>query len=221
MAGLVLVIKNQSVHIVFMAYSAPHDRPRGRPREFEMDVAIERAMQAFWSNGYHATSLPELLGATKLSRGSLYAAFGDKRGLFVLSLERYIAQALDRLDQELSLDDNALVGLRACIDGYVARTRGAAGKRGCLVVATAMELAAQDREVADKIAAFFKAMRARLEAAIARAQSQKNIIDEVDPAVLAHLLTCLCEGLRVLRKVDADENSSSDAINSLIDRFVR
>ena len=57
-------------------------------------------MNVFWSRGYHATALPDLLRATKLSRGSLYAAFGDKHSLFLRALDRYIADALARMDIE-------------------------------------------------------------------------------------------------------------------------
>src|ERR1700753_2564254 len=92
--------------------------PRGRPREFDADAAIERAMGVFWSCGYHGTSLPDLLEATKLSRGSLYTAFGDKHGLFLRALDRYIDQALTRLDSELDSQKSAMAGLRACLAGY-------------------------------------------------------------------------------------------------------
>jgi TetR/AcrR family transcriptional repressor of nem operon len=195
------------------------DRQRGRPREFDVDLAVERAMQVFWSEGYHGTSLPDLLAATELSRGSLYAAFGDKHGIFLRALDRYIDQALRRLDQELSPSRNALAGLRACVDGYITRTDGAAGKRGCLVVATAMELAAHDREVADRIGRFFKAMEARLAAALVRAQDEGDVAADVDPGALAHMLVCLLEGLRVVRKVDSEGDRSGAAIKALIDRF--
>jgi TetR/AcrR family transcriptional regulator, transcriptional repressor for nem operon len=62
---------------------------RGRPRSFDVEAAVERAMDVFWSRGYHATALPDLLRATKLSRGSLYAAFGNKHSLFLRALDRY------------------------------------------------------------------------------------------------------------------------------------
>src|SRR5262249_11354639 len=146
-------------------------RMRGRPREFDMDEAIESAMGVFWSSGYHATSLPELLEATNLSRGSLYAAFGDKHGLFLRALDRYIADSLARFDAELAPRKDALEGLRACLAGYVERTTGAGGKRGCLVVATAMELGSRDAEVAQRIRGFFRAMEARLTAALGRAKT--------------------------------------------------
>jgi TetR/AcrR family transcriptional repressor of nem operon len=120
---------------------------RGRPREFDTDEAIESAMGVFWSSGYHSTSLPELLEATNLSRGSLYAAFGDKHGLFLRALDRYIADSLTRLDAELDPRKDPLEGVRACLARYVKRTSGAGGKRGCLVVATSMELGSHDAEV--------------------------------------------------------------------------
>lgn len=192
------------------------DRQRGRPREFDPDQAIEQAMQIFWTKGYHGTSLPDLLGATKLSRGSLYAAFGDKHGLFLLALDRYISQALNRLDQELASGRNALEGLKACMDGYVARTDGAAGQRGCLVVATAMELAAWDEEISHRIAHFFGAMQGRLVKALVRAQEEGSLARHVSPAAAAHMLVCFLEGLRVVRKIDVAPQKARAAVHVLI-----
>jgi TetR/AcrR family transcriptional regulator, transcriptional repressor for nem operon len=68
-----------------------------RPREFDGDVALERAMQAFWAKGYKATSLDDLCGATGLSRSSLYSAFGGKRALLHQSLARYEEQGVARI----------------------------------------------------------------------------------------------------------------------------
>jgi TetR/AcrR family transcriptional regulator, transcriptional repressor for nem operon len=195
--------------------------PRGRPREFDTDAAIERAMGVFWSSGYHATSLPDLLDATNLSRGSLYAAFGDKHGLFLRALDRYIAEALTRLDAELDPRKNALAGLRACLAGYVERTSGVAGKRGCLVVATAMELAGHDSEVEQRIRRFFKAMETRLTAALARAQAEGALADGVEPATAARLLVCLVEGMRVVSKTSSDRSMSQAVAQTLIDRFAK
>ncbi len=135
-----------------------------------MEAAVERAMGVFWTRGYHATALPDLLRATKLSRGSLYAAFGDKHSLFLRALDRYIADALTRMDIELDPRREPVDGLRACLAGYVDRTSGANGRRGCLLVATAMELAGQDAEVGHRIASFFKAMEARVADALSRAK---------------------------------------------------
>jgi len=74
-----------------------------RPREFDADAALERAMQAFWAKGYKATSLDELCAATRLSRSSLYAAFGGKRALLHRSLDRYQEQAAARVTASAAL----------------------------------------------------------------------------------------------------------------------
>ncbi len=194
---------------------------RGRPREFDTDEAIESAMGVFWSSGYHATSLPDLLEATKLSRGSLYAAFGDKRGLFLRALDQYIADSLTRLDADLDPRKDALEGVRACLARYVERTSGAGGKRGCLVVATAMELGSHDAEVEQRIRRFFKAMETRLTAALGRAKSEGRLADGIEPATAARLLMCVLEGMRVVSKTNSDRNASQAVVQTLLDRFAK
>ncbi len=176
-------------------------------------------MDVFWSNGYHGTSLPDLLEATSLSRGSLYAAFGDKHGLFLLALDRYIEDALARLDAELDSSKSALAGLRACLAGYVDRTSGVNGKRGCLVVATAMELSAQDSEVNFRIAKFFRTMEARLTATLIRAQKAGELAEGVEPAGVARLLVCLVEGLRVVGKTCPARATAQAMVETLLGRL--
>lgn len=195
--------------------------PRGRPREFDADAVVERAMNAFWSSGYHGTSLPDLLSATELSRGSLYAAFGDKHGLFLRALDRYIDDAEVRLGTELDSPVSALAGLRACLAGYVDRTTGIAGKRGCLVVASAMELAAHDAEVKQRIKRFFKIMETRLTATLARAKAAGELADDIDPANAAHMLLCLVEGMRVVGKGDPGRAMSKAMVETIVGRFAR
>ena len=202
-----------------MAQQPSPRMPRGRPREFDTEAAVERAMNVFWSSGYHGTSLPDLLEATRLSRGSLYAAFGDKHGIFLRALDRYIEDALARLDAELDSPSSALAGVRACLAGYVDRTSGVKGKRGCLVVATTMELSAQDSEVNFRIARFFRTLEARLTAALTRAQETGELAEGVEPASAARLLVCLVEGLRVVGKTSPDRATTQAVVETLLDRL--
>ena len=65
-----------------------------RPREFEPEEAIQKAMQVFWEHGYEGASLPDLLAGMGLTRGSLYKAFKDKKSLFLLVLDRYEMSAV-------------------------------------------------------------------------------------------------------------------------------
>jgi TetR/AcrR family transcriptional repressor of nem operon len=205
-----------------MSRQTPVQLPRGRPRSFDVEAAVERAMGVFWSRGYHATALPDLLRATKLSRGSLYAAFGDKHSLFLRALDRYIADALTRMDNiELDPRREPVDGLRAFLAGYVDRTTGANGRRGCLLVATAMELAGQDAEVGRRIASFFKAMETRVAHALSRAKTAGKLADGVEPSSAARILVCFVEGLRVVGKTAPTRITSQATVEALLDRFIR
>ncbi len=178
-------------------------------------------MDVFWSRGYHATALPDLLRATRLSRGSLYAAFGDKHSLFLRALDRYIADALARVDVEFDPSNEPVDGLRAWLAGYVERTSGAKGRRGCLLVATAMELAGQDAEVNRRIAAFFQAMEGRVADALSRAKAGGRLADGVAPASAARILICFVEGLRVIGKTGPPLSTSQSTADALLGRFIR
>jgi len=204
-----------------MSRQIPAQLPRGRPRTFDVEAAVERAMHVFWSRGYHATALPDLLRATKLSRGSLYAAFGDKHSLFLRALDRYITDALTRMDMEFDLRREPVDGLRAFLSGYVDRTSGANGRRGCLLVATAMEMAGRDAEVGRRIARFFKAMEARVADALTRARTAGKLVDGVEPSSAARILVCFVEGLRVVGKTSPPRITSQATVDALLDRFMK
>jgi TetR/AcrR family transcriptional repressor of nem operon len=204
-----------------MEHQTPQRPPRGRPRSFDTEAAIERAMGVFWSRGYNATALPDLLRATKLSRGSLYAAFGDKHGLFLRGLDRYIADALTRMDVEFDPRRAPVAGLRAWLAGYVDRTSGANGRRGCLLAATAMELAGRDGEVDRRIGSFFKAMETRVADALSRAKAAGELADGVEPASAARLMVCFVEGLRVVGKTGPARSTSQATADALLDRFIK
>ena len=199
----------------------PVQLPRGRPRTFDVEAAVERAMDVFWSRGYHGTALPDLLRATKLSRGSLYAAFGDKHSLFLRALDRYIADALARMEFEFDPRNDPIGGLRTYLAGYVERTSGSNGRRGCLLVATAMELAGQDAEVGRRVAGFFKAMEGRVADALSRARAAGKLADGVEPASAARILVCFVEGLRVTGKTAPARITSQATADALLDRFIR
>ncbi len=194
--------------------------PRGRPRSFDTDVVVERAMGVFWSRGYHGTALPDLLRATKLSRGSLYAAFGGKHELFLRALDRYTADALARMDVELDPRHAPVDGLRAFLAGYIDRTSGANGRRGCLLVATAMELAGHDPDVESRIRNFFKAMEARVAVTFARIKGAGKLVAGVEPTNAARILVCFVEGLRVIGKTGPTRTTSQATADALLDRFI-
>src|SRR5262249_14372397 len=121
-----------------------------RPREFDIEAALDCAMRVFWAKGYEATSLDDLCAATGLSRSSLYAAFGDKRGLLLQSLDRYVERS-NRIAKALARPvpiREAIAGLlRDFIDEIVAGP----GRRGCFVGNCAAELARHDRQAMGRV----------------------------------------------------------------------
>jgi TetR/AcrR family transcriptional regulator, transcriptional repressor for nem operon len=204
-----------------MSRQASLSPPRGRPRSFDTEAAVERAMNVFWSRGYHATALPDLLRATKLSRGSLYAAFGDKHSLFLLALDRYIADAVARMDIEFAPHRDPVDGLRVYLAGYIDRNSGANGRRGCLLVATAMELGGQDAEVGRRVRGFFELMERKVTDVLARAKIAGKLADGVEPASAARILVCFVEGLRVVAKTAPPRMTWQATVDALLDRFIK
>lgn len=121
----------------------------GRPRTFDLDEAIDRATDVFWSRGYEATSISDLKGALGIETGSLYKAFGSKHGLFLAALDRYVAAA------ERSLAERLAPGGRAAVAALLrgtAEVACGAGHRGCFAINTAVELAPHDREIRARLA---------------------------------------------------------------------
>lgn len=130
-------------------------RPRGRPRSFDANIALKAASERFRTHGFAGTSLDELADATGLARPSLYAAFGDKRALYLAALARLTERAersfafLATLDLPLqALVERMLLG---AIDGYMS---GEKGPSGCLLVGTATAESAADSEVRTALAKF-------------------------------------------------------------------
>lgn len=191
----------------------------GRPREFELDAAARDAMNVFWDRGYEGASLPDLIAGTGLSRGSLYKAFGDKKGLLLAALDLYMADGLKATADILSQPGAVKAAIRDSLLRYMRLSVGDAGRRGCLVVATTMEMAAHDAEVAERTGRMFRRLQQLYAGAIVRGQASGEIPDH-DEQVLARFLVCQIEGMRVLGKTgvpEADMLALVDSAMRLLD----
>lgn len=134
-------------------------------KQFNVDETLTRAMEAFWAHGYEATSMRDLVDATSVNRASLYATYGDKRELFLTAFRKYDEEVRQRTLDELSKNLTPADAIRAIFDKFIGQTCRPEGNWGCLMVNTALELAAHDAEIAqmvnqaqDSIEAFFLAM---------------------------------------------------------------
>lgn len=118
-----------------------------RPREFDRDDALERALRVFWEKGYAATSTDDLLSAMQIGRQSLYNAFGDKRKLYVEALERYQSESVSGHVTRLMAPASALEGVAALLLGVIA-PNAAERVLGCMGVNAICEFGAADHELA-------------------------------------------------------------------------
>ncbi len=114
-----------------------------RPREFDPDTVLERAMRVFWAKGYHASSLDDLCEAAKLNRPSLYAAFGDKRALFLATLDRYGDRAVARVTAALSRPVPIRDAIAAFLSEMIEQIVAGPGRAGCFIGNCAAEVAPQ------------------------------------------------------------------------------
>src|ERR1700724_1408287 len=130
---------------------SPGPRSPGRPREFDLDQALDKAIGTFSENGYCATSLGKLTAAMEIAEGSLYKAFRDKRGVFLAAFERYVRLRSGRLAQELANTRTGRDKVRTILAVYAECSHGKTGRRGCFVVGSAVDLASSDPEMAKRV----------------------------------------------------------------------
>lgn len=175
-----------------------------RPREFDADDALERAMQAFWAKGFKATSLDDLCAATGLSRSSLYAAFGGKRALLHRSLDRYEEQGIARITAALSRPMPVREAIAAFVSNLIERIVSGSGRTGCFIGNCAAELARKDQATAARVRRSLERIEATFRDALMRAQSRGEIAKSADIDAIARFLVAGIQGLRLVGKANPD-----------------
>lgn len=180
--------------------SSATSRSRGRPREFDIDAALDKAIAIFTERGYHGTSISDLSAALELTAGSIYKAFDDKRAIFIAALERYITLRTERLQQAMKAARNGRERVRALLALYAASSCDDEGRRGCLIVSSAVELAISDPEIADRVARSLDVHEKRLLLFIRQGQEDGSIPAHVEAAATARLLLCVLQGMRIIGK---------------------
>lgn len=187
-------------------------RERGRPREFNLDAALDGAIDCFRTHGYHGVSISDLAQALGLSTGSLYKAFGSKHQLFRAALARYRASRSTALAQATSQGNNGREKLRALLRFYAASSSGAEGRQGCLVVASAVELASSDPVIAADVAAAMSQSEQGLSDLLREGIADGSVTHDVDVAATARTLLALMQGMRVLGKSAASGAMMDDVV---------
>jgi AcrR family transcriptional regulator len=170
--------------------------PSGRPREFDIDKALDRALRVFWRKGYEGTSLPDLTKAMRINRPSLYAAFGNKEALFRKAIDRYV-EGPGAFVREALHQPTAKAVVENLFRGTIELVTDSRYPRGCFMVQGA--LACGDtadcarREMARRRDASVTDLCKRFE----RAVSEGDLASDANPADLARFVTTVMHGIAV------------------------
>lgn len=171
-------------------------RPRGRPRSFDLDKALDAAMHVFWREGYEGASLSDLTEAMGISRPSLYAAFGDKESLFHKVLDHYSEGPASFVLQAVR-QPTARGVIEALFEGTVDQATNPANPHGCLFLQAGLACgdgaAAIQQELARRRDSGEQVIRERLELA----KTDGDLGTDTDPADLARYVVTVMRGIGV------------------------
>jgi AcrR family transcriptional regulator len=183
-------------------------RPRGRPRAYDPDEALVRATESFWRAGFAATSLDDLSAATGMNRPSLYGAFGDKRDLYLATLDRYVEAA--RADMAVALSDDVPLPVAigrvyaGALELYFAHS---GAPLGCFLIGTAATEAARDAAVRERLGSGLRELTRAFETRFRSARQKGELPPGADPAALAELAGAVLHSL-ALRARAGDSRAS-------------
>ncbi|WP_031172941.1 TetR/AcrR family transcriptional regulator [Streptosporangium roseum] len=190
--------------------------PIGRPRGFDADDALERAMLVFWEHGYEGASLANLTEAMGISAKSMYAAFGNKEELFHKALERYTEGPSAYLARAME-EPTALGVATAILTGTVRTTTRPAHPHGCLGVQGALAASDSGRGVRDLLVAWRNDGCSRVRERFQRAVDDGDLPPETDPGLLARYVTTLAFGIAV----QAASGVGRDELQGMADAALR
>lgn len=171
-----------------------------RPREFDVDEVLAKAMIVFWEYGYHSCSLEDLVNATGLNKQSIYGAFGDKHSVLLKALELYRKDNLNAIGAMLEAKGAPLQVLHKFFSYACDPSQHPNLPSGCLVTNIALEFGTSDAEISKEVRNMLTGMQRLFTGVIEKGQSTNAITTKIEASVLALCLVNTLSGIRVLQK---------------------
>jgi len=182
-------------------------------KQFDRDEVLGRAMTLFWTRGYGATSIHELVEATGVNRGSLYGTFGDKKGTFLAAVDHYLVTVGRSLAEEL-LDPDPRRAIERMFDSIIRRNSNPRFPRGCLITNTALECPTSGDAITRKIAHAIGQQESAIYRVLRRAQAEGSLSSTRDARALARFFLGVAQGLNVVNKAVADPEMLKDIVKT-------
>ncbi len=182
------------------------DWDMARFKAFDEEHAIDAAVDCFWAHGYEATSVRDLAERMGIGGASLYNAYGDKRALFVKSLERYANRSMRARIANLEADHRPKEAIRAFLAEIIDRSLKDPDRKGCLLVNSALDVAPHDAAIGKVVASYLDEIRGFFRRNVLAARAAGQVPKKIDAdEVSGHLLGVLL-GIRVLARTGARRN---------------
>ncbi len=174
---------------------------RGPDKQFDPEIALDKAMQLFWANGYAATGLNELLETMEIGRKSLYDTFGNKRALYIKALDRYSQTIVGGIYRRLNNPDQpALENVRAVMRD-IAAINSEPMSSGCLLGVSMAQFRTDDTEMAGVLRKHMLRVERAYYKAFAKAQAEGALKPTTNVRNLARLFMSAHQGLVLIGRV--------------------
>ena len=172
----------------------------GRPRIFDEDDVLNKAIDLFWCNGYEATSTEDLLKGMELNKGSLYHTFGNKKELFSKALDYFSTHSLKAIDDKITAAKAPLIGIRSFFL-ELAKANQSTHQKGCFMGNSLAELSNIDNQLKEKAVANLIAVENLFYKHLVEAKRLKALTTKEDLRLLARYLITLWNGINITRRM--------------------
>ncbi len=181
-------------------------RRTGRPLSFDKDAVLQRAMLTFWRYGYETTSISDLTAAMNISAPSLYAAFGDKKQLFLAAVQRYAGER-DAMARTIDVAATSYEAAHGMLRAAAIAFTGESTPPGCLLASATASGSAGSADVRQEVASIRGGIEALLKVRIERDIADKVLPAQTQAGALSGLVIALIQGLSVLARDGATRAS--------------
>jgi TetR/AcrR family transcriptional repressor of nem operon len=183
-----------------------------RQKEFDSEEALQKAMEVFWSRGYEAASIQDLVEHMGINRQSLYDTFGDKHALYLKALDRYREVESRKLFELLERGGSVKRALKMLFVGVVEGSLCAGERRGCFMGNAMSELAGRCKETAVRARSNTAAIEESFYRALLRGKKEGELKGVRDPRAVARFLFCNLQGLTLMAKAAPDRKALEDVV---------